>query len=430
MHRLSPADSLPTTCPRCQATHDAPLRLAQVRFCGAVTVVDTQCPACNTAFYQTLPNGQFNRFPVALSADGRHVSVAERGRWLLELVRKLAAKGEGGRPYAISPLYGTTSTLTLRSQAILLLCLDACYGHALLMLFDAQRHHEQHPDRPIIAVVPRTLGWLVPDYVAEIWIVEAPLAGLHQPVAAMDAFIKQQLNRFTDVWFSAGRIHFDHRTTRFSDFTRTRKFDLTQFSQALPRLTFVLREDRLWLRHGWERWLHKALTKLGLERRTRPFWARWQAMRYRQITSLLVQKGIVATTVAVGLTDGGQRPVHLGDAIHDDRQRAPLTPEQERSWCEQYANSHIVVGVHGSGMLLPTSLAAGFVCLLPPDKLAHYAEDILMAHDNPVHQTLLGRFLPTSASPKQVAELIGTMLAELPVWLAEEQERQVGHPVV
>jgi hypothetical protein len=74
-------------------------------------------------------------------------------------------------------------------------------------------------------------------------------------------------------------------------------------------------------------------------------------------------------------------------------------------------------------MLLPTSLAAGFVNLLPPDKLPHYAEDILLAHDNPIHQTLLGRFLPTSASPRQVAALMASMLTEFPIWLAEAREQ-------
>ena len=160
-----------------------------------------------------------------------------------------------------------------------------------------------------------------------------------------------------------------------------------------------------------------------MERRTRPLWARRQAVRYRKLKSLIFQKGVLVNTVAVGITGGGQYPIDLGYAIHDHRQRAPLTPEQERTWCERYAQSHLVVGVHGSGMLLPTSLAAGFICLLPPDKLAHYAEDVLMAHDNPIHQTLLGRFLPTSASPKQVAAMIVNMLTEFPVWLAEERER-------
>lgn len=429
MLRLSPTDSLPVTCPRCQTTHSASLAVDQVRFCGAVTVVDTQCPACGTAFSQTLPNGQFNRFPVSISADGLHVSVAERGRWLVELVKRCKTDAPGKTLVCNVSRSSTGASAVRRSaSALLLFCLDPCYGHALMMLFNAQRHHEQLqrrtvPDRPIIAVVPRALAWLVPDYVAETWVVEAPLSALTGNVPALDAFIKQQLSRFSEVFFSTARIHFDHRTTRFSDFTRTKKFDLSQFDQDMPRLTLVLREDRLWLRHGWERWLHKALTKLGLERRTRPLWARWQAVRYRKLKSILFQKGILANTVAVGITGGGQYPIDLGYAIHDQRQPAPLTPDQERTWCERYAQSHLVIGVHGSGMLLPTSLAAGFICLLPPDKLAHYAEDVLMAHDNPIHQTLLGRFLPTSASPEQVADVVVTMLTEFPVWLAEERDR-------
>jgi hypothetical protein len=421
MRLLAPTESLSATCPRCRAVSEAGLALAQVRFGGAVTVVETRCPACATVFYQTLPNGQYNRFPVSVSADGRFANVPERGRWLVGTVRE-AVLGVGQR-YAITPSRSIEPP-NLRG-VILLLCLDPCYGHALMMLFNAQRHHAQHPDRSIIVVVPRGLAWLVPDYVAETWVLDAPLSALTGNVSGLDEFVKTQLVRFGTVWFSTARIHFDHRTMPFAAFTRTQKFDLAQFSDGpLRYVTLVLREDRLWLRHGWERWLHKALTKLGLGQRTRHLWARWQAARYRKLAHHIHQQLPGVSIVATGLTGGGQQPIDLGYAIHDDRQPAPLSPEQERIWAERYAQSHVVVGVHGSGMLLPTSVAAGFICLLPPDKLSHYAEDILMAHDNPIHQTLLGRFMPTAASPRQVAETLVSILTEFPVWLAEAQERQ------
>ena len=293
-----------------------------------------------------------------------------------------------------------------------------------MMLFNAQRHHEQFPNRPIIAVVPRALAWLVPDYVAETWVIDVPLSALERNVSGFDAFVNQQLTRFDTVWFSRAHIHFDHRATRFADFTRTQKFDLDQFDQpGIRHLTFVLREDRLWLRHGWERALFRLLNQLGFGPKSRSLWARWQARRYRKLAAFIYQKLPATGITATGLTGGGQYPIDLGYAVDDQRFTGPLLTEQERSWCGQYARSHLVVGVHGSGMLLPTSLAAGFVNLLPPNKLAHYAEDVLMAHDNPIHQTLLGRFLPTSASPKQVADLVVNMLTEFPVWLAEARQR-------
>ena len=337
--------------------------------------------------------------------------------------------------YALPPKLGTlVDPLAIHPNPILLLCLDPCYGHALMMLFNAHRHHAQPqprtvPNRPIIAVIPRALAWLVPDYVAETWVVDVPLFALETQIPGFDAFVKTQLTRFKTVWLSRAHIHFDHRTTRFQDFTRTPKFDLRQFStsltESIPKLTFVLREDRLWLRHGWERLLHKTLNRLGFEQKTRRFWARWQAVRYRELAHHIHQKLPYTNIVAVGITSGGQYPIDLGYAVEDQRKTAPISPEGERAWCAQYARSQVVIGVHGSGMLLPTALAAGFINLLPPNKLAHYAEDILLAHDNPIHQTLLGRFLSTSASPRQVADLVVSMLTEFPVWLAEERERAV-----
>lgn len=423
MIQLSSDLTYPAQCPACEASEVS----GQVRFAGAVTIARANCPACRIAFYQTLPNGQFNRFPVAVSSDGRAVRAARRGRWLVKLVMNCGAifENEGNRPARASTCSITNSYLeTNVPDVLLLLCLDDCYGHALMMLFNAQRHHEQHSERPIIAVVPRTLAWLVPDYVAETWVVDQPIASLDRAVSGFDTFVKQQLKRFETVWFSKGHIHFDHRTTRFADFTRTRKFDLNQFDQGATRhITFVLREDRLWLRSGLERRLYRACQRLGLLPKTHVLWVRWQVRRYRQLARILRQTYPAIQISITGLTNGTASG--FSELANDQRLRAPLSAEQERTWCAQYARSHVVVGVHGSGMLLPTSLAAGFVNLLPPDKLPHYAEDILMAHENPIHQTLLGRFLSTSASPEQVAALIASVLTEFPVWLNEARERRM-----
>ncbi|WP_375447559.1 hypothetical protein [uncultured Fibrella sp.] len=426
MIHLSSDLTYPTQCPACGTIEVT----GQVRFAGAVTIARANCPVCGIAFYQTLPNGQFNRFPIAVSTDGRAVRAARRGRWLVKLVMNCGAvfENEGNRPALAQTCSIINSTLgTSVPDVLLLFCLDDCYGHALMMLFNAQRHYEQPqrrtvPNRPIIAVVPRALAWLVPDYVAETWVVDQPIASLDRAVSGFDRFVKQQLKRFGTVWFSKGHIHFDHRTTRFADFTRTRKFELPQFDQGVTRhITFVLREDRLWLRSGSERWLYRACQRLGFLPKTHALWVRWQVHRYRQLANHLRQTYPTCQITITGLTNS--RITGFDGLIDDRRQPAPLPTEQERTWCAQYARSHVVVGVHGSGMLLPTSLAAGFVNLLPPDKLPHYAEDVLLAHENPIHQTLLGRFLPTSASPRQVAALIASMLTEFPVWLAEERER-------
>ncbi|MBO0951796.1 hypothetical protein [Fibrella forsythiae] len=421
MIQLSPTPTYPMQCPTCSG-----VAVGRVRFAGAVTLAEALCPVCRKTYRQTLPNGQFNRFPVAISTDAKHVRVAERGRWLVELVRKVSTP-QPGNDEPLLPLGITISSrLPTAGRSIspmLLLCLDRCYGHALMMLFNAQRHHEQHPNRPIIAVVPRSLAWLVPGYVAETWVVDQPLSSLDRAVPGFDAFVKQQLTRFGTVWFSHAHIHFDHRTTRFSDFTRTPKFDLAQFDQGEVRyVTFVLREDRLWLRYGWERLLYRICQRSGLLLSMRSLWVHWQVRRYRQLAHVLRQTYPAIELSVTGLTSSNASG--FGDLADDLRLPAPLSAGQERTWCDQYARSHVVVGMHGSGMLLPTSLAAGFVNLLPPDKLPHYAEDILLAHDNPIHQTLLGRFLPTDASPRQVAVLIASILTEFPVWLAEVRERK------
>lgn len=418
MLSLVPDSASTTQCPVCQTENRA---AGPAAFAGAVTFRETTCSACQTIYYQTLPVGQFNRFPVAISTDGQHTAVAPRGRWLLPTVRAHLAGLSQPASLAIdnNEIRVESRRNTVPTDVMLLICLDACYGHGLIMLFNAHRHHHQQPDRALVVVVPKALAWLVPDYVAEVWIIDTPLSALKRGIAGFDAWINRQLTRFRSVVLSDARIHFDHRTTRFADFTRTAKFDLNQFDTLPVHLTFVLREDRLWLRYGWEQLLFRVVNRLGLLKTTRGWWLMRQNQQFRQLAGHIQQHLPQARLTAVGLGKAGG----LGGQLTDARQPAPLPTEVERQWCSLYARSQVVVGVHGSGLLLPTSLAAGFISLLPPDKLAHYAEDVLLAHDNPIHQTLLGRFLPTSTSPRQVAAYLITMVTEFGVWLAEARER-------
>ena len=82
-------------------------------------------------------------------------------------------------------------------------------------------------------------------------------------------------------------------------------------------------------------------------------------------------------------------------------------------WCQLYARSHIVIGVHGSGMLLPTSLAAGFIAIMPRHKIQHFAEDIAMVKPSRF-MVFLGRHVDQYASPTLVSRHAIRMIRDFP----------------
>jgi hypothetical protein len=88
-----------------------------------------------------------------------------------------------------------------------------------------------------------------------------------------------------------------------------------------------------------------------------------------------------------------------------------------------YANSRIVVGVHGSNMLLPSSLAGMTIDLMPGDKWQCLPEDILFHEANPRMAIFRYRCIASESSPAVVAGVAGSMLQQfrvLPLFLHED----------
>lgn len=100
------------------------------------------------------------------------------------------------------------------------------------------------------------------------------------------------------------------------------------------------------------------------------------------------------TFYATGIGNTGK----IHEKINDLRVKS-ISLENELAWMEIYSKSHLVIGVHGSYMIIPISLAAGFLDLVPRYKLPNFGEDTLL----PFYPRLfefLGRYLDEYSSPK------------------------------
>jgi hypothetical protein len=109
------------------------------------------------------------------------------------------------------------------------------------------------------------------------------------------------------------------------------------------------------------------------------------------------------TFSVVGLGPAGSWPADVND-LRTQR----MDVEVERAWCRAYAKSQVVVGVHGSNMLLPTALAAGCVEILPHDRLENIVQDISVRYADRM-QLFLYRFVDEFASPAMVTRHVVSM---------------------
>jgi hypothetical protein len=94
-----------------------------------------------------------------------------------------------------------------------------------------------------------------------------------------------------------------------------------------------------------------------------------------------------------------------------DLRRASLDEDAERGWCERYAASHVVVGVHGSNMLLPSAHAGGGVELIGPERWGNFTQDILFRDADDCRETLFRyRFVDELTPPSALARLVSMIV--------------------
>jgi hypothetical protein len=81
--------------------------------------------------------------------------------------------------------------------------------------------------------------------------------------------------------------------------------------------------------------------------------------------------------------------------------------ETERGWCVRYARSQVVVGVHGSHMLLPSAHAGGLIEMVTHNRWdsrwGNLVQDVLVRGDDVRDVLYRHHFLPANTTPDQVA---------------------------
>jgi hypothetical protein len=94
-----------------------------------------------------------------------------------------------------------------------------------------------------------------------------------------------------------------------------------------------------------------------------------------------------------------------------DSRSTSINEDKELEWCRIYAHSHVVIGFHGSNMLLPTAFAAGCIEVLPEDRLGNFLQDISVRY-NDRRQSFFYRFVDQYAKPSAVAAKAISMIRD------------------
>ncbi len=373
-------------CPYCNMEVEAVPLWQGIHVC-----VKSSCDNCGVTLVSDLKIGQAIYSPYTVCLERREVL------------------GEGNRPNSISWFGKPLLTSLLKpdnkkieihidkridcDEVVILNCMDYLYGHSLLKLLNAERHLDDGSDTGLVVIVPEFLRWMVPEGVAEVWVVDLKLDEMRAYYPDLDKKIQRECDRFTSVKVSRAYSH--PVNVDISRFTGVSRHD---FSRKNPRLTFIWRGDRLW--NGFN--IIGILARRGIPGFLFLWWQR------RKIISLFkrLKRNLpdVKFTVA-GIGREGKFP----DWIDDQRLDPPLSKEQERALCRVYAESRMVVGVHGSNMLLPTAHAGMVVDLMPRDRWGNLAQDNLMQDSNLQMLQYRSVFLPNTIPVNELAQIISCL---------------------
>ncbi len=400
LHPLPEAHHL---CPRCQK----PLTASGWHIPGMRNLADLRCPECHGEYYGDLAAGQALYTPMLIDKASGMVEDQHDVSWFADWLRdSYANRTSTPIPFEID------ERISITRPVVLLNCLDTLYGHSLLKLLNAQYYLERDVD--LIVIVPSFLAWMIPEGVAQAWIVGLPLARGAEWNDWLAREIRDRVEAFEAVSLSLALSHPSPADYSIERFTRVRPFPLEEWEDQLkrPTVTFVWRDDRAWQ-------VTDDMSRGGVRKKL----SGWVA---RASDSLIAQRQLVVNLAEalraewpeLDFAIAGLSKVENDSGIPTwikDLRSPTMDHERERRWCERYASSHVVVGVHGSNMLLPSAHAGSVVELIGPDRWGNFTQDILIRETYDCRDTLFRyRFLPISSPPQTVALLITSLLEKQP----------------
>lgn len=376
MIKIKPVIQHTVICPYCGGEAVS----SRVLWQGIHVAVVASCSVCHVETVTDLPIGQAIFTPYQINtATGEVFGNEDALNWF-------------GRPFLESlckpdSLYPVVIQIEKRreiSDAVIINCLDYLYGHSLLKLLNSDSHRETDRQVGLVVLIPSFLRWMVPKYVAEVWVVNIPLSKSQSYFPLLHAEIEKQLIRFNEVYLSLAHSHPSH-------------FDIINFTGEKPcrldvpvsLIAFIWREDRIWA----GRWAVKLLKMFGLD-------LYWQNNKVTRLFKLLKGSIPEAEFVVVGLG----KATHFPKWIRDARVES-FDEHSERTMCRIYSESKLVIGVHGSNMLLPSAHAWATIDIMPDERWPNLAQDILYqgSNDDIRITSWRYRFLPLKTSVRQVA---------------------------
>jgi len=370
MISIKPKIDFSSKCVYCNTT----LKNKDIVWQGIHVLLDCECPNCKNKFLVDLPIGHAQLYPFVVDKNSWELHGSKLAlKWFgAPLLKSLKNPSNDKISMTIEKIYNTKKVAILN-------CIDFLYGHSLLKLLNAESLLDKKNRLGLVVIIPKFLRWMVPKGVAEIWTVDLPLKKAKEYYPQLERSIKHELERFEKIYLPKDSSH--PRNFKIESFTGIKPHN---YGSKNYRITFIWREDRPWFFSDYLVYILKKINFIY------PL-VLLQNLKIRILFLLLKRKlpNVIFSVAGIG------KSTNFPKWIEDIRFIKP-SPKEEEKLCRVYSQSRVVIGVHGSNMLLPSAHAGSVVNLLPDIKSDQIASDVIFRQEikDPRVISFTYRFVP------------------------------------
>lgn len=87
-----------------------------------------------------------------------------------------------------------------------------------------------------------------------------------------------------------------------------------------------------------------------------------------------------------------------------------FSTDTEKTLCKINSESRVVLGVHGSNMLLPSAHAGMTIDLMPDDRWGNFAQDVLYQENDVRMSSYRYRYVPINQKPNHLHKIVIPMV--------------------
>ena len=389
---------------------DAPkeqLSLVNWHIGGMRMLAELRSTSTGETYFGDLPAGHGLLYPSLMRSSDLRTFGSSNNSWFAKLLVK-SFKNKEKKHVAI----GIERNNCNLQDAIIVNCIDYQFGHSLLKLFNTAHYFELAKKKDLILLIPSSLRWLCPEGLGEIWSVPISFSDGWKWFARLDEDLHKEVKRFRSVKLDWGLPHPSPSEIDVSQFSGQKPFQIVDWMKGdnPVTVTMIWRDHRVWDAPdilGWRSGVQwRLLNRLGF----RPDSRVWQQRAFVEYAEDLHQRIKGLRLAVAGL---GRAPAPWPSFIED---RTHSKPDEacERGWIQLYSQSHLVVGMHGSNMLLPTAHAGAAVILMPDEKWRNIAQDSFNRESNPRLYSARNIYIPASTSAAVTAQISCSLLERLP----------------